>query len=108
MFSVLNTSNELGDPDGAELGLDLEKGIFLRRSRADTDSGNNSLHSSSTGTASSKLSQPMESSFVEEDEEDYAENPKLSPEIRIKKPSLNTNIIEVRYRGKPKHYNHHD
>ena len=49
----------------------------------------------------------MESSFVEEDEEDYAENPKVSPEIRIKKPSLNTNIIEVRYRGKQMHYNPH-
>merc|ERR1712130_289331 len=67
-----------------------------------TDSGNNSLNtnrsSSSTGTASSKLSQPMESSFMEEDEEDYSENLKMSPEIRITKPQINKNIIEVRYR----------
>jgi len=75
--------------------LDLEKGVFLRRREA--DSGNNSLQSS-TGTASSKLSQPREcNSFLEEDEADYEEK-RPSPEIRIKTPAANTNIIEVRYR----------
>ena len=94
---------ELPDGQNSDLGIDLEKGIFLRRNRGDTDSGNNSLNtnrsSSSTGTASSKLSQPMESSFMEEDEEDYSENLKMSPDIRITKPQINKNIIEVRYRG---------
>ena len=76
--------------------LDLEKGVFLRRREA--DSGNNSLQSS-TGTASSKLSQPREcNSFLEEEEADYEEE-RPSPEVRIKTPSANTNIIEVRYRG---------
>merc|ERR1711874_583925 len=93
---------ELPDGQNSDLGIDLEKGIFLRRNRGDTDSGNNSLNtnrsSSSTGTSSSKLSQPMESSFMEEDEEDYSENLKMSPEIRITKPQINKNIIEVRYR----------
>lgn len=93
---------ELPDGQNSDLGIDLEKGIFLRRNRGDTDSGNNSLNtnrsSSSTGTASSKLSQPMESSFMEEDEEDYSENLKMSPDIRITKPQINKNIIEVRYR----------
>jgi len=93
---------ELPDSQNSDLGIDLEKGIFLRRNRGDTDSGNNSLNtnrsSSSTGTASSKLSQPMESSFMEEDEEDYSENLKSSPDIRITKPTINKNIIEVRYR----------
>merc|ERR1719237_1338840 len=75
--------------------LDLEKGVFLRRREA--DSGNNSLQSS-TGTASSKLSQPREcNSFLEEEEPDFEEK-RLSPEIRIKTPAANTNIIEVRYR----------
>ena len=87
----------LVEPVERETPMDLEKAAFLRRSRADTDSGNNSLQSS-TGTNSSKLSQPIESSFVEEDEEDYKEEPITSPEVRIK-PSTNTNIIEVRYRG---------
>merc|ERR1712173_251479 len=69
----------------------------------DTDSGNNSLNTNrsncSTGTSSSsKQSQPIESSFMEEDEDDYAENIKMSPEIRITKPQINKNIIEVRYR----------
>ena len=95
---------ELPEGQNSDLGIDLEKGIFLRRNRGDTDSGNNSLNtnrsSSSTGTASSKLSQPMESSFMEEDEEDYSENLKMSPEIRITKPQINKNIIEVRYRGR--------
>merc|ERR1719237_1597019 len=51
--------------------LDLEKGVFLRRREA--DSGNNSLQSS-TGTASSKLSQPREcNSFLEEEEADFEE-----------------------------------
>jgi len=95
----LMTDLELPDRKGTELGLDLEKGIYLRRNRGDTDSGNNSLHSSSTDTGSSKLSQPMESSFLEEDEEDYTEQHiNMSPEIRIKKPTVNKNIIEVRYR----------
>ena len=76
--------------------LDLEKGVFLRRREA--DSGNNSLQSS-TGTASSKLSQPREcNSFLEEEEADYEEE-RPSPEVRIKTPAANTNIIEVRYRG---------
>ena len=79
--------------------LDLEKGVFLRRREA--DSGNNSLQSS-TGTASSKLSQPRESnSFLEEEEADLEEE-RPSPEVRIKRPAANTNIIEVRYRGEPK------
>ena len=77
--------------------LDLEKGVFLRRREA--DSGNNSLQSS-TGTASSKLSQPP-TSFLEEDEADFEEEIP-SPEVRIKRPAANTNIIEVRYRGEPK------
>merc|ERR1711936_134439 len=75
--------------------LDLEKGVFLRRREA--DSGNNSLQSS-TGTSSSKLSQTREcNSFLEEEEADYLEQ-KPSPEVRIKRPAANTNIIEVRYR----------
>ena len=79
--------------------LDLEKGVFLRRREA--DSGNNSLQSS-TGTASSKLSQPREcNSFLEEEEADFEEQ-RPSPEVRIKRPAANTNIIEVRYRGEPK------
>lgn len=79
--------------------LDLEKGVFLRRREA--DSGNNSLQSS-TGTASSKLSQPREcNSFLEEEEPDFQEE-RPSPEVRIKRPAANTNIIEVRYRGEPK------
>merc|ERR1719229_1153644 len=62
--------------------LDLEKGVLL----------------SSTGTASSKLSQPREcNSFLEEEEADYEEE-RPSPEVRIKRPAANTNIIEVRYR----------
>ena len=103
LFAVLSDI-ELPEGQNTDLGIDLEKGIFLRRNRGDTDSGNNSLNtnrsSSSTGTSSSKLSQPMESSFMEEDEEDYSENLKMSPEIRITKPQINKNIIEVRYRGK--------
>ena len=103
IFLVLSDI-ELPEGQNSDLGIDLEKGIFLRRNRGDTDSGNNSLNtnrsSSSTGTASSKLSQPMESSFMEEDEEDYSENLKMSPEIRITKPQINKNIIEVRYRGR--------
>ena len=76
--------------------LDLEKGVFLRRREA--DSGNNSLQSS-TGTASSKLSQPREcNSFLEEEEAEFEEE-RPSPEVRIKTPAANTNIIEVRYRG---------
>ena len=102
---------ELPDTRHSDLGIDLEKGIFLRRQQrpgpgvgADTDSGNNSLNTNhsncSTGTSSSsKASQPVESSFMEEDEDDYAENIKMSPEIRITKPQINKNIIEVRYRG---------
>ena len=79
--------------------LDLEKGVFLRRREA--DSGNNSLQSS-TGTASSKLSQPREcNSFLEEEEADF-EQERPSPEVRIKRPAANTNIIEVRYRGESK------
>merc|ERR1712018_48901 len=73
-----------------------EKGVFLRR-REQQDSGNNSLQSS-TGTSSSKLSQTREcNSFLEEEEADYLEQ-KPSPEVRIKRPAANTNIIEVRYR----------
>ena len=80
--------------------LDLEKGVFLRR-REQQDSGNNSLQSS-TGTSSSKLSQTREcNSFLEEEEADYLEQ-KPSPEVRIKRPAANTNIIEVRYRGEQK------
>ena len=99
---------ELPDTRHSDLGIDLEKGIFLRRQRAGDsgDSGNNSLNTNrsncSTGTSSSsKASQPVETSFLEEDEDDYAENLKVSPEIRItKQPQINKNIIEVRYRGK--------
>ena len=104
-FAVM-TDIELPDTPHSDLGIDLEKGIFLRRQRGDTtDSGNNSLNTnksnSSTGTSSSsKQSQPRESSFMEEDEDLYAENLKMSPEIRITKPQINKNIIEVRYRGK--------
>ena len=100
------TDIELPDTRHSDLGIDLEKGIFLRRQRGDTtDSGNNSLNTnksnSSTGTSSSsKQSQPIESSFMEEDEDQYAENLKMSPQIRITKPQINKNIIEVRYRGK--------
>merc|ERR1712176_516280 len=100
----LMTDIELPDTRHSDLGIDLEKGIFLRRQRGDTtDSGNNSLNTnksnSSTGTSSSsKQSQPIESSFMEEDEDQYAENLKMSPEIRITKPQINKNIIEVRYR----------
>lgn len=94
---------ELPDSRQGDLGIDLEKGIFLRRHRGDTDSGNNSLNTnrsgSSTGTASSKLSQPPETAFPEEEEEDYAEKMKMSPDIRITNPQPNKNIIEVRYRG---------
>ena len=80
----------------AEVELGLEKLLLLG---CDSDSGNNSLQSSSTGTASSVISQPPgETSFVEEDEEDYLED-RLSPEVRIKRMAPNTNVIEVRYRG---------
>merc|ERR1712107_875144 len=76
--------------------LELEKGVFLRR-REQQDSGNHGLQSS-TGTSSSKLSQTREcNSFLEEEEVDYLEQ-KPSPEVRIKRPAANTNIIEVRYR----------
>ena len=104
-FAVM-TDIELPDTRHSDLGIDLEKGIFLRRQRGDTtDSGNNSLNTnksnSSTGTSSSsKQSHPIESSFMEEDEDQYAEKMKMSPEIRITKPQMNKNIIEVRYRGK--------
>ena len=112
---------ELPDTRHSDLGIDLEKGIYLRQKQADHrlgrqggggggggdsgDSGNNSLNTNrsncSTGTSSSsKASQPVESSFLEEDEDEYAENVKMSPEIRITKPQMNKNIIEVRYRGK--------
>ena len=37
---------------------------------------------------------------MEEEEADYLEQ-KPSPEVRIKRPAANTNIIEVRYRGEP-------
>merc|ERR1712012_186168 len=75
---------------------ELEKGVFLRR-REQQDSGNNSLQSS-TGTSSSKLSQTRGcNSFLAEEEADYLEQ-KPSPEVRIKRPAANTNIIEVRYR----------
>ena len=105
---------ELPDTRHSDLGIDLEKGIYLRQKQGDHrlgrqggdsgDSGNNSLNTNrsncSTGTSSSsKASQPVESSFMEEDEDDYAENVKMSPEIRITKPQINKNIIEVRYRG---------
>jgi len=102
---------ELPDSRHSDLGIDLEKGIFLRsRQRVGTgsgdctDSGNNSLNTNrsncSTGTSSSSKASnhPVESSFIEEDEDDYAENIKMSPEIRITKPQINKNIIEVRYR----------
>lgn len=112
---------ELPDTRHSDLGIDLEKGIFLRRPQqqqqrgnigpataatADSDSGNNSLNTNrsncSTGTSSSSKASgpPVESSFMEEDEDDYAENVKMSPEIRITKPQINKNIIEVRYRGR--------
>ena len=107
---------ELPDTRHSDLGIDLEKGIYLRQKQGEHrlgrqgggdsgDSGNNSLNTNrsncSTGTSSSsKASQPVESSFMEEDEDDYAENVKMSPEIRITKPQMNKNIIEVRYRGK--------
>ena len=98
---------ELPDSRHSDLGIDLEKGIFLRKQQRagdSGDSGNNSLNTNrsncSTGTSSSsKNSQPVESSFLEEDEDEYRENLKLSPEIRITKPQINKNIIEVRYRG---------
>merc|ERR1712126_754623 len=95
-LSLLSTCEP--DPD---LAISLEKGIFLRRNLGDTDSGHNRLHSSSTGissstgTASSKLSQPAESSFVEEEEEEIRSD---SPEVRIKNPAVNKSVIEVRYR----------
>jgi len=98
-LSLLSTCEP--DPD---LAISLEKGIFLRRNLGDTDSGHNSLHSSSTGissstgTASSKLSQPAESSFVEEEEEEVEEIHSVSPEVRIKNPAVNRSVIEVRYR----------
>ena len=108
---------ELPDSRHSDLGIDLEKGIFLRsRQRAGagsgdcSDSGNNSLNTNrsncSTGTSSSSKASnhPVESSFIEEDEDDYAENIKMSPEIRITKPQINKNIIEVRYRGEQKCY----
>ena len=90
----------LPNRDPSDLRIDLEKGIFLCRNQGDTDSGNNSLHSSTTGTGSSKQSQPMESSFLEEDEEVFMDDMKLSPEMRMKKQTVNKNIIEVKYRGK--------
>ena len=116
IFAVMSDI-ELPDSRHSDLGIDLEKGIFLRRQQRpgaqdprtqdSGDSGNNSLNTNrsncSTGTSSSsKTSQPVESSFMEEDEDDYAENIKMSPEIRITKPQINKNIIEVRYRGKCK------
>ena len=67
---------------------------------------------SNTSTGSSKVSGPTESSFLEEEEEEDAledgrirdsvtiscSNP--SPQIKISKPQNNTNVIEVRYKGR--------
>lgn len=89
------------------LEIDLEKGMFPRRNFGYIDSGNNSLntnHSTNSSLGSSKMSAGgvpcLESSFMEEDEEDYTENIRKmpSPEIRISRPQINKNIVEVRYR----------
>merc|ERR1719431_2302206 len=81
--------------------------MFPRRNFGYTDSGNNSLntnHSTNSSSGSSRMSTTgvpcLESSFMEEDEEDYAENIRKmpSPEIRISRPQINKNIVEVRYR----------
>lgn len=84
---------ELPDIAGGDLDIDFEKGIFLRRSKAGTDSGNNSMNTnkSNSSSGSSKLGAPIESSFMEEEEDQIQKSPSDA------KP-LNKNIIEVRYR----------
>ena len=82
---------------GSDLGIDFEKGIFLRRSKdgskSGTDSGNNSMstNKSNSSTGSSKLGH-IESSFMEEEEDQLDISPK---EVKLR----NKNVIEVRYRG---------
>ena len=91
-FAVLSPREPL---IGSERDYELAACILERKSPGEKDSGHNSLHSRTTDTNSSE---PGEGSFVEEDKEDYTETLRLSPQIRIR-PTQNTNIIEVRYRG---------
>jgi len=67
------TEVDLPDLTGPASDLDLDKS-YLRRSR-DTDSGHNSLNTnrSNTSTGSSKLSGHIETSFLEEEEEEAEE-----------------------------------
>jgi len=83
---------ELPDITAGDLDIDFEKGIFLRRSKAGTDSGNNSMNTnkSNSSSGSSKMG-PSQSSFMEEEEDQIQQSPSDG------KP-LNKNIIEVRYR----------
>jgi len=69
----LMTEVDLPDLTGPASDLDLDKS-YLRRSR-DTDSGHNSLNTnrSNTSTGSSKLSGHIETSFLEEEEEEAEE-----------------------------------
>ena len=86
-----------GDPANASEGeYGFVSEVLERKSPGDTDSGHNSLHSSSNGTNSST---PREDSLIEEDEEEYTETLRHSPQIRIRPTQKTTNFIEVRYRG---------
>lgn len=107
-LSVMSDIDYLSEDQNDGLGIDLESGMFPRRASRDLDSGNNSLctnHSTSTG--SSKMSSSggncLETSFMEEDEDDYSENigKTSSNDERTYKPQINTNIIEVRYKERP-------
>jgi len=88
----LMSDMELPDITASDLDIDFEKGIFLRRSKAGTDSGNNSMNTnkSNSSSGSSKMG-PTQSTFVEEEEDQIQHSPNDG------KP-LNKNIIEVRYR----------
>ena len=62
------SSGDLANASEGEYGFVSE--VLERKSPGDTDSGHNSLHSSSNGTNSST---PREDSLIEEDEEEHIE-----------------------------------
>jgi len=107
IISVIGSTDPTDEVTVDSLEIDLERGMFPRKKFGYIDSGNNSLntnHSTTSSSTSSKVSTGgvpcLESSFMEEDEEDYSENIRKlpSPEIRISRPQINKNIVEVRYR----------
>jgi len=107
IISVIGSADIPDEVNVDSLEIDLDGGMFPRKKFGYIDSGNNSLntnHSTTSSSTSSKMSVGgvpcLESSFMEEDEEDYSENIRKlpSPEIRISRPQINKNIVEVRYR----------